>query len=126
MDENYLTLDNLVVYQQTREYSRQAWQIYERLRWQQKKIIGDQMITSVDSVGANTAEGYGRFHYLDKIKFYYNARGSLLESKHWIELFYERKIVNQAELNKMIKLQSEILLKLNLLIQSQYKRKTQS
>ncbi|HRZ29314.1 MAG TPA: four helix bundle protein [Candidatus Paceibacterota bacterium] len=43
-------------------------------------IIGTQFITAIDSIGANIAEGCGRFHYLDKNKFMYNARGSLMES----------------------------------------------
>ena len=54
--------------------------------------MGDQFIEAVDSVGANIAEGYGRFHYLDRIKFYYNSRASLIEcNEHWIELLKERK-----------------------------------
>jgi four helix bundle protein len=43
-------------------------------------IIGSQFITAINSIGANIAEGYGRFHYLDKNKFMYNARGSLMEN----------------------------------------------
>lgn len=33
------------------------------------------------SVPANIAEGFGRYHYMDKAKFYLNARGSLYELK---------------------------------------------
>jgi four helix bundle protein len=31
------------------------------------------------SVALNFAEGYGRYHYLDSLRFYYTARGSLNE-----------------------------------------------
>lgn len=55
--------------------------------------MGQQFVKSTDSVGANIAEGYGRYHYLDKIKFYYNARASLLESVNWLTLMNERKII---------------------------------
>ena len=39
-------------------------------------------MTSIGSIGSNLAEGYGRFHYLDRNKFNYNARGSLIEALH--------------------------------------------
>lgn len=64
--------------------------------------IGNQVVRSIDSIGANIAEGYGRFHYKDSIKFYYNARGSLWESKHWIFLLYQRKLLNKEKYEKMI------------------------
>ena len=65
--------------------------------------MGDQFIQSTDSVGGNIAEGYGRFHYLDRIKFFYNARGSLLESKHWFELLDERSFLKNKELKNEYK-----------------------
>jgi four helix bundle protein len=33
------------------------------------------------SIPANIAEGFGRYHFMDKAKFYLNARGSLYELK---------------------------------------------
>lgn len=92
MEKKFIPLKDLEVYKISRELSRIAWKIYQALDWRDKKIMGDQFIESTDSVGANIAEGYGRFHYLEKIKFYYNSRGSLNEAnEHWIELLWERK-----------------------------------
>ena len=119
----YISLNNLKVYQLSREYSRGAWDIYKNINWQTKKIIGDQFIRSVDSVGANIAEGYGRYHYLDKIKFYYNARGSLLESRHWVELLEERDFIKQPERNLMINIYKNLKPGLNGLISSNYTSK---
>lgn len=51
--------------------------------------ITDQIRRSVNSVGANIAEGFGRFHYREFIKFLLNARGSLQETKHWLILSKE-------------------------------------
>lgn len=59
--------------------------------------MGDQWVSVTDSVGANIAEGFGRFHYLDKNKFNYNARGSLLEAMHWTEIAAERKKLTLEE-----------------------------
>jgi len=93
MGKKYLSLDKLEVYKLARELSRITWEIYQELDWQNKKSQGDQFLGATDSVGANIAEGFGRFHFLDKVKFYFNARGSLLESRHWLDLLDEREKV---------------------------------
>lgn len=73
-----LSVENLKIYQLSRRLSGQAWIVYNKLDWSAKKLMGSQFMEAVDSVGANIVEGYGRYHYLDKIKFYYNARASQL------------------------------------------------
>jgi len=85
-----MKLGDLEIYKLAREISKDAWDIYNKLDWNTKKTIGNQFICAIDSVGANIAEGFGRFHFLDKNKFNYNARASLLESTHWSELLEER------------------------------------
>jgi len=127
MDKNsYIPLKNLEIYQLARELSKIGWEIYETLDWQDKKIIGNQFIRAIDSVGANIAEGYSRYHYLDKIKFYYNARGSLAEScDHWLELFYNRQMINFEKYDKMKRIQKELTIKLNNFITMTYKFKNQ-
>ena len=84
-NKKYILLKNLEIYQLARELSKIGWEIYQKLDWKTKKINGDQFIEATDSIGANIAEGYNRFHFLDKIKFYYNARSSLSEAcYHWL------------------------------------------
>ncbi len=123
MKKKYITLDQLKVYQLGRELSRTAWRIYERLDWRTKKINGDQFIESTDSVSANIAEGYGRFHYLDKVKFYYNARGSLLESRNWLDILEERGFINKKDQKEYIIIYKELRPGLNSLISSVLKIK---
>ena len=86
--------------------------------------MGGQFIEAIDSVGANIAEGYGRYHYLDKIKFYYNSRASLLEAcQHWLELLRERNKIKEDDFKKIKDIQEELLIKLNNFITSTYKAK---
>lgn len=117
-EEKVFILENLDVYKLSRELSFVAWKIYQELDWQIRKIIGDQFIEATDSVGGNIAEGYGRFHYLDRIKFLYNARGSLLESRHFFELLRERKLIKNLDLEKeYLKIYGKLRPKLNGLIE---------
>ena len=122
--KKYIVLKDLEVYQLARELSSMGWDIYDKLDWQDRKTMGDQFIRSTDSVGANIAEGYGRFHYLDKIRFYYNSRGSLLESvAHWSELLCERNKISQEQLIAFKEVAGKLHLKLNNLIAATYKTK---
>lgn len=122
--KQYITLEDLEVYKLAQELSGIGWEIYSVFDWQTKKITGDQFIESTDSVGANIAEGYGRFHYLDKIKFYYNARASLMEcNNHWIEILRKRDKLNQAKYEKFKEVAQKLSIKLNNFISSTYKSK---
>ena len=100
--KNEFILENLDVYRISRELSILAWEIYKNLELDQKIIVGQQYVKSVDSIGANIAEGYGRYHYLDKIRFYYNARASLFEAIHWADILYERELVKEEKYNIFI------------------------
>ena len=113
-----MKLEDLEVYRLAREVSREAWTIYQKMDYHTKKINGDQFIRAIDSVGANIAEGFGRYHYLDKNRFNYNARGSLFESLNWIDLLYERKIISQTEYKNLKEKLDKLGVKLNNLINS--------
>ena len=106
-----------------RELSKIAWEIYQDLNWEDRKTMGDQFLRSTDSVGANIAEGYGRYHYLDQIKFYYNSRGSLKECSHWLEILSERGKVNPEKYKQFKTVIEKFSLKLNNFIASTYKAK---
>ena len=124
--KKYILLKDLEVYKLARELSQIAWEIYESLDWRDKKIMGDQFIEAIDSVGANIAEGYKRYHYLDKIKFYYTSRASLSEGcTHWLELLHERKKITQKQLKHMEKLGKNLSIKLSNFINATYESKKQ-
>jgi len=95
-------LGDLQVYQIALQLSDRAWEIYKTLPKQFQYEMGSQFLRAVDSIGANIAEGYGRYHYRDSMKFYYNARGSLWESKHWLLLLHKRNFLREEEFNEFL------------------------
>ena len=89
--------------------------------------MGIQFIESVDSIGANIAEGYSRYHYLDRIKFYYNSRGSLSEvCGHWLSLLLEREKISKDVYDRFKLIAVKLSIKLNNFIQSTYNTKNKS
>ena len=124
VQNKFNSLDNLEIYILARQLSRIAWNIYIKLHWQDKKTMGDQFLEAVDSIGANIAEGYGRYHYLDRIKFFYNCRGSFFESiYHWFQILEERRKVDKEDILNFKNIADNFLPKLNGFIRSTYKQK---
>jgi len=120
-NKKYILLKNLEIYQLARKLSKIGWEIYQKLDWKTKKINEDQFIEATDSIGANIAEGYNRFHFLDKIKFYYNARSSLSEAcYHWLEILHERDKINRNLYLQYKKIAEKLMIKLNNYISSIY------
>lgn len=56
------------------------------MRWprSQRFVLGDQLVRAADSVGANIAEGVGRWYPQERRRLLYIARGSLYEMEHWV------------------------------------------
>jgi four helix bundle protein len=120
---NYIKLGDLLVYRLALELGDEGWKIFENFSYEDKKIFGDQFIRAIDSVGANIAEGYGRYHYLDKIKFYYIARASLFESKHWLFLLQKRNKIKKDNFDEIMKKMNFSHYQLNIYIKSCYSTK---
>lgn len=51
---------------------------------EEKYGITSQLQRAVTSITANIAEGYSRYHFRDRIKFYYNSRGSISEVQNFL------------------------------------------
>ena len=112
--KNYIPLKELIVYQLARQLSKIGWDIYSKMSFEDKKHIGDQFIRSTDSIGANIAEGYSRFHFLDKVRFYYNSRASQSEATdHWLELLLERNKISQETFDTYKSISKDLQIKLN-------------
>lgn len=77
--KTYRTFEDLEVYQVAREFRKAMYTVNRRLPDFEKFDLGSQIRRAAVSLTNNIAEGHGRFHYLEQIKFCLNARGSLEE-----------------------------------------------
>jgi len=72
--------EDLECYRLALQVLREAYAVARRLPSEERYNLADQIRRAATSVALNIAEGYGRYHYLDSLRFYYNARGSLNET----------------------------------------------
>src|SRR3990170_4658198 len=92
-----MDLKDLEVYQISEKLSDFIWNIVLNWDYFAKDTIGKQLVKASDSIAANIAEGYGRYHYKENKNFCYFARGSLEETKTWLRKSMRRGLVNQAK-----------------------------
>jgi len=69
-----------------------------------KEMFGltDQLRRAANSVCANIAEGFERYHTKDKIKFYYNARGSISECKSHVLVSLDLDYLSKDEADELV------------------------
>jgi len=73
------TFESLEVYRVAREFRKTMYRIARGLPDIEKFGLAGQIRRAALSLTNNIAEGYGRYHYLDQIKFIPQSRGSLEE-----------------------------------------------
>ena len=72
-------IDDLKCYQLALKLLQAAYKMAAGLPDYEKYNLASQIRRAALSAVLNMAEGYGRYHYLDKLRFFYIARGSLSE-----------------------------------------------
>ena len=92
-----MELRDLEVYKLSEELSDVVWNIV--LKWDHfaKDTIGKQIVKASDSIAANIAEGYGRYHFKENKNFCYFARGSLEETKTWLRKSIRRGLIDKSK-----------------------------
>ena len=109
---------NLRVYQLSEKLADEIWSIVKAWDDFSKDTVGKQLVRSIDSVGANLAEGHGRYGHQDNKRFIHIARGSLNETRHWLRRAYTRNLLTKEQISKIQPIIDELSPKLNAYLNS--------
>lgn len=118
-------------------YDLKVWQDAHRLvldvyhatkTFPREEVFGliSQMRRAASSITANIAEGFGRFHYGDKIKFYQQARASAVELQDHLFLSQDLGYLSKEKARSLFSTASVIIKELNGLITSMRNKKNPS
>jgi four helix bundle protein len=110
--------ERLDVYRLSETLCDDIWDITQAWKHFAKDTVGKQLVRAADSIGANIAEGVGRHNYVDNKRFVRIARGSLNEVKHWLRRAYRRRLLSQAEGNRLKPVIDELAPRLNAYLKS--------
>ena len=106
-------IDNLEIYRISMQIGDMTYQLVYRWESFDKNTIKYQLVRAVDSIAANISEGYGRFHFKEQRQYCYIARGSLYESKTWLNKAKIRISSDRKSVMEIIELLDNLHLKLN-------------
>ena len=119
-------LEDLRILHDIEEVADSVWHVVAVWENFERDTIGKQLVRAVDSIGANVAESYGRFHYGEKIQFLYYGRGSLFETKYWLNRSYARQLIHEAQLQQYAQQLNGIGRQLNTFAQSLKQQRTKN
>ena len=88
-------LQDLQIYQEAMGIGDSVWKLVDEFSKFAQNTIGYQFTRAADSIAANIAEGYGRFHYKENRTFCYYSRGSLRESECWLTKSVKRGLIER-------------------------------
>lgn len=96
-EKRYLRLGDIEAYKIGFHLSNYLWRLVIGWKQFEKNTVGQQFVRAVDSISANIAEGFGRFHKRDKVKFYKYAYGSAIEALDWNQKSKVRSLIKEEE-----------------------------
>ncbi|MGW8185188.1 MAG: four helix bundle protein [Candidatus Moraniibacteriota bacterium] len=115
---------DLDVWKEAHSLSIEIYKLTDKFPKKETFAVVDQIRRASTSVGANIAEGFGRFHYKEKIKFYYNARGSVCEVQNFIFLAKDINYLEKSMARELFIKYENLNKRLNNFIRSVRKKMT--
>jgi four helix bundle protein len=100
-----MTVMNLVkleVWLRAKDFALAVYkEVVPHLPADEKWNLTQQFKRAAQSIPANIAEGHGRFHFLDNVRFCYIARGSLTEVQSHVALAHELGYLSDEMFKRM-------------------------
>lgn len=122
----YEALEDLEIFQLAEQICDRFYELSQTWKKFDQETVGRQLIRAADSIGANLAESYGRYHYGEKLIFLYYARGSLYETKYWVRRCRTRQLLSIEVCNNAYKVLNGLGIKLNAYIVDKRNRRSNS
>jgi len=110
--------NDLEVWKKANLLAIQMYKITKEFPKDERFGLTDQIRRAASSIGANIAEGFGRYHTNDKIRFFYNSRGSISECMNHIYLAKGLGYLNEDVTDELLGEMEQVKMMLNGLIRS--------
>jgi four helix bundle protein len=95
------TFYDLDVWQQGHKLVLDLYNISKKFPSEEKFTLTSQLVRAGSSITCNISEGFSRFYYKDKARFYYHSRGSLSEVQNLITIAKDLNYITLKEFTEL-------------------------
>ena len=95
------TFEDLHAYQVARDFRKAMYQVAKKLPQEEKFGLANQIRRPAVSLTNNIAEGHGRYHFLDQIRFTLQSRGSLEELLDDLNVCIDERYLPAEEIDSL-------------------------
>jgi len=97
----FRTFEDLEVYKAAREFRKKMYGVARRLPDFEKFGLASQIRRAAVSLTNNMAEGHGRYHFADQVRFFLGSRGLLQELVDDINVCNDEKYLEGDEITEL-------------------------
>src|ERR1700751_4475341 len=94
---DFRTFEDLDVYKEARQVRKKMYAVARQCPDLEKYELASQIRRAAVSLTNNIAEGHGRYHFADQVRFFLGARGSLQELIDDLNVCDDEKYLGEDE-----------------------------
>jgi four helix bundle protein len=103
----------LKIWQKGYDLLMEIYDLASKFPKEERFSLMSQITRSGNGVIANIAEAHGRYHYADKIRILYIARGELEETQSHLRVALGRKYINQNSFDHISREYEDLIRSIN-------------
>lgn len=123
MDKNVKNFNDLEAWKKAHVLVLEIYKITKDFPKEEIYGVVSQLRRAASSVTANIAEGFARYHFKDKARFYHQARGSAAEVQNFLFLGRDLDYITQDRCYQLYENTSEVMRLINGLVRSMENQK---
>jgi len=117
-DKKIEKFTDLDAWQLSHELVLMIYEVTNNFPTEEKFGLTSQLRRAVISITSNIAEGFSRFYFGDKLRFYYNARGSLSEVESQLITAKDVGLLDEERFGELMERVQRVEIVINGLIRS--------
>ncbi|TES90001.1 MAG: four helix bundle protein [Candidatus Cloacimonadota bacterium] len=118
--------EDLIVWQLSSQLSKEIAKLVRAFPKSEQYMLTSDFLRAARSIPANIAEGFGRFHFLEKIQFYNISKGSTTEAQNHLVEAGNNGYISEETKSDYLRRYHVVEVKLNNLISSTLRAKKRS